>query len=281
MLRIAEADSLEPLYHYQMGFHTPYFFSTDFSAWEKSFSEDVDGQGRHLFKELSVKAAYAEDTLVGFVQYGKTAFGFDDRGEISSDVSYCVIRNLYFDKSRPDAGSLLLEEALNTFAETETVYAFFHYFGMSCFARHGKLFEAHSHIAALLKEKGFETEHENVYYASALTGSEESAVKILPQSMTAADQQYMDFILSGKQVGGCEVHFVSRQVAYLRWIYVNGDLTGKGIGTACMHALRQWLSQKGIARLDTDTALLNLTAQHYYEKNGFIREGITRSFYRR
>ena len=118
----------------------------------------MDGQGRRLFKELSVKAAYAEDTLVGFVQYGKTAFGFDGRGEISSDVSYCVIRNLYFDKSRPDAGSLLLEDALNTFAETETVYAFFHYFGMSCFARHGKLFETHSHIAALLKEKGFETQ---------------------------------------------------------------------------------------------------------------------------
>ena len=47
----------------------------------------------------------------------------------------------------------------------------------------------------------------------------------------------------------------------------------------CLNALKQWLSQQGITRLDTDTAVLNLTAQRYYEKNGFTREGITRSYY--
>ena len=31
---------------------------------------------------------------------------------------------------------------------------------------------------------------------------------------------------------------------------------------------------------DTDTALDNLRAQHYYEKNGFARLAVTRSFYR-
>ena len=61
--------------------------------------------------------------------------------------------------------------------------------------------------------------------------------------------------------------------------YVNENITGKGIGTKCMNALKQWLYQKGIKRLDTDTAISNLTAQHYYEKNGFTREGITRSYY--
>ncbi|MCF2641957.1 hypothetical protein I6E50_05990 [Roseburia hominis] len=47
-----------------------------------------------------------------------------------------------------------------------------------------------------------------------------------------------------------------------------------------MYALKHWLYQKGITRFDTDTAMSNLIARHYYEKNDFIREGITRSYYR-
>ena len=41
----------------------------------------------------------------------------------------------------------------------------------------------------------------------------------------------------------------------------------------------KWLYDKGITRLDTDTALDNHRAQRYYEKNGFVREGITRSYF--
>ena len=39
------------------------------------------------------------------------------------------------------------------------------------------------------------------------------------------------------------------------------------------------LAERGYVRLDTDTALLNEIAQKYYEKNGFKRQGITRSYY--
>lgn len=46
-----------------------------------------------------------------------------------------------------------------------------------------------------------------------------------------------------------------------------------------MKALKQWLYEKGIRRFDTDTAITNTVAQHYYEKNGFVREGVTRSFF--
>lgn len=277
MITITEVHHLEQIYQYQLGFSAPYFFPTDYQSWEKSFSEDVDGEGRTLFKAVSVKAAYEEGRLIGFIQYGKTAFGFDERGEISSDVSHCVIRNLYF--TREDAGQLLLKEALDTFSPQERVYAFFHYFGMSCFARHGKLFEQHAQIEDLLKQNGFEVEHENVYYSSVLEGTEMSEVEILPQALTKGHQQYMDFQLSGSHVGGCEVHFVNDKTAYLRWIYVNDGSTGKGIGTKCMAALKYWLFQKGIRRFDTDTALNNTVAQHFYEKTGFAREGITRSFF--
>lgn len=280
MITITEANNLEQIYRYQMQFASPFFFPVDFPVWEKSFAQDTDGEGRTLFRKLNVKAAFDENELVGFIQYGHTAFGFDDRGEISDKVSYCVIRNLYFSENRPEAGELLVKEALEAFAASDKVYAFFHYFGMSCFARHGKLFEKHGHIEALLKNHGFETEHENVYYASVLTGGEASDVQILPQGMTRGAQQYLEFVLSGTGVGGCEIHYVSATTVYLRWIYVNDNLTGQGIGTKCMEALKLWLHQKGVTRFDTDTALLNTVAQHFYEKNRFTREGITRSYYR-
>lgn len=279
MIKLREVEHLEQIYHYQIGFYSPCFFSTDFHTWKRSFMDDVDGEGRRLFKKLVVKAAYEENELLGFIQYGDTAFGFDDQGELSSDVSCHVIRNLYFNKTSADAGALLLKDAMEAFGPSEKVYAFFHYFGMSCFARHGKLFEHHDHIEALLKKNGFETEHENVYYSSVLKGNDEAEVEIMPHNLTNGNQQYISFMISGDQVGGCEVHYVDDRTAYLRWIYVNGDMTGKGIGTKCMKSLKRWLYQKGATRFDTDTATSNLVAQHYYEKNGFTREGTTRSYY--
>ena len=280
MLKITDDFSLQDIYSFQLGFQTPYFFTGNFDEWKKSLESDTDGEARELFDELYVKAVYDEDVLLGFVQYGKTAFGFDNNGEISSDVSYFVIRNLYFIKDRADAGELLLKEVMNSLGEDKKVYAFFHYFGMSCFARHGKLFESHTHIEALLKDNGFEVEHENVYYSSVLNGNESSEVTITANDLTKGNQQYIDFKIDGNHVGGCEVHYLSESIAYLRWIYVNGDMVGKGIGTKCMTALKGFLYEKGITRFDTDTAIDNIVAQHYYEKNNFIREGITRSYYK-
>ena len=75
----------------------------------------------------------------------------------------------------------------------------------------------------------------------------------MPHDMTRGNQQYIDFLFSGNQVGGCEVHFLDGRITYLRWIYVNENITGRDV--------------------------LNLTAQRYYEKNGFTRVGITRSYY--
>ena len=279
MLNITEASNIKDIYNFQIGFEAPYFFPVDFDSWRKSFTEDIDGEGRALFKDLNTKVIYDNNELIGFVQYGKTAFGFADNGDISSDISYPIIRNLYFNKDRIDAGKMLLNEALESLGNTKRVYAFFHYFGMSCFARHGKLFEKYIHIEALLKENGFELEHENVYYSSVLKGEETSEAVVAPQALTKGNQQYIDFTLEENHVGGCEVHYLDETTAYLRWIYVNGDITGKGIGTKCMNALKIFLYEKGITRFDTDTALNNLVAQHYYEKTAFNREGITKSYY--
>ncbi|MBQ4128251.1 MAG: GNAT family N-acetyltransferase [Ruminococcus sp.] len=280
MLKITDKVDLKDIYDFQLSFKTPYFFSVNFEEWKKSFERDIDGEGRELFNELFVKAVYDNDKLVGFVQYGKTAFGFDNKGEISDEISYPVIRNLFFKEDRADAGELLLNDAMKNLGTDERVYAFFHYFGMSCFARHGKLFENHAHIDSLLKENGFEVEHENVYYSSVLVESENSDVVIKANDLTKGNQQYIDFKIDGNQVGGCEVHYLSDTTAYLRWIYVNGDIVGKGIGTKCMTALKSFLFEKGIRRFDTDTAINNTVAQHYYEKNSFVREGVTRSYFK-
>ncbi|MBE6794634.1 MAG: GNAT family N-acetyltransferase [Ruminococcaceae bacterium] len=280
MLKITDTYNLKDIYDFQLSFKTPYFFDVDFEDWKKSFEEDTDGEGRKLFKELFVKAVYDNGILAGFVQYGKTAFGFNDNGEISSDISYPIIRNLYFREDRADAGKLLLSEAMKNLGTDKQVYAFFHYFGMTCFARHGKLFENHAHIDALLKEQGFEIEHENVYYSFILTESKNSEVTLTAGGLTKGNHQYIEFGIDGNQVGGCEVHYLSDTTAYLRWIYVNGDIVGKGIGTKCMNALKTFLYENSITRFDTDTALDNTVAQHYYEKNGFTREGITRSYFK-
>ena len=47
----------------------------------------------------------------------------------------------------------------------------------------------------------------------------------------------------------------------------------------CMAALKSDLFGRGIRRFDTDTVLANTTAQRFYERNRFKREGITRSYY--
>lgn len=279
MPKIVKYQDLNKIYDYQMSFDSPFFLIQDFEVWRESYIEDVDGNGRKLFKELVTKAVYEENEIVGFIQYGKSAFGFDSEGNISDNMSYNIIRNLYFNDKRVDVGKKLLNEALDAFGCMNKIYAYFHYFGMSCYARHGKLFEGHVHINDFLKANGFEIEHENIYYASFINNHIKSEAIISPKELTRGNQQYIDFYFMDNQVGGCEIHFPSDEAAYLRWIYINENITGKGIGSMCMNGLKQWLYEKGIRRFDTDTAISNNVAQHFYEKNGFERKGITRSYF--
>ena len=80
MLSIEQMDCFEQIYSYQMRFSSPWFFATDFAVWKKSFTDDVDGEGRRLFKELWVKAAYEDHELIGFVQYEKQPLDLTGRG---------------------------------------------------------------------------------------------------------------------------------------------------------------------------------------------------------
>lgn len=273
------------VYDYMKKLTFPFGYATDFNTWENSYLRDVDGQSRTLFSELATIGAYMGNELIGFIQYGKTAFGFGDNGEVTDRVSYPVIRNLYFCEESKEAGEELLDKAIKALSDdTNTIYAFFHYFGMSCYARHGKLFEKFGHIHNLLEKSNFTIEHENVFYSIELRGAEitlanSSGVTLGWHDMTPGRQRYCDFILGKELVGGCEIHFLEQeQIAYLRWIFINENMCSKGIGSECMSVLKADLLNKGIKRFDTDTALTNEAAQHFYEKNCFVREGLTRSY---
>ena len=206
------------IFVYMERFPFPYRYRVGPAMWEKSWLHDVDGDGRPLFRSLISTGAYLHDRLVGFIQYGCTAFGFDDRGEITDRVSYPVIRSFYFDEGQPEAGTALLQEALGVFSETPgRIFAFFHYFGMSCWARHGKLFERYGYIHDLLTRSGFAVEHENVFYSSVLGGAADSAIQLRWHKMTSGGQRYCDFVCENVIAGGCEVHFLEQEdAAYLR-----------------------------------------------------------------
>lgn len=281
-IEIKKVPDTKALYAYMSKMTFPYRYETDQKAWEESYLYDTDGNGRVLFSELETLGGFSEGQLEGFLQYGKTAFGFDGNGELSDGVSYPVIRSFYFSEGQQEVGDCLLKEAVKALSDTtaDRIYAFFHYFGMTCYGRHGKLSEKFPYIHDRLLQNGFRVEHENVFYSTTLYGEEESAVTLNWHGKTPGNQQTCDFILNDAVAGGCEVHFLAQAgTAYLRWIFVKDRLRGKGIGSACMAALKTDLFSRGITRLDTDTARTNTAAQHYYAKNGFVDKGLTRSYY--
>lgn len=232
---------------------------------------------------METKAAYEGDRIVGYIQYGTSAFGFADSGAISNEIHVPVIRMLYFEEQCVEAGRALLECALKKLDTESVLYAFFHYFGMSCYARHGKLFEGYAYIEKLLKEYGFGIEHENVYYSLELTDMyvHEPQIKLEWENVTAGVQQSGRFRCGEDYIGECELHYVSERIAYLRWIYISDSIQHSGFGTRCMEMLKQNLYGRGFRKLDTDTALNNTAAQHFYEKTGFLNRGISRSFYKK
>jgi GNAT superfamily N-acetyltransferase len=216
------------------------------------------------------------------IVYGTTAFGFDDAGEISRDAHYKAIRDLSFDPVSPEVGQALLDGALEDLGEDGCVYAYFHYFGLSGYARHGKLHESQGHIHDLLLKNGFTIEHENVYYSRELSGqdAEDGRITIGWKEMNSGNCREFAASTDGQEFGWGQVHFLPQaDAAYLRWIFLDSSRQHTGLGTAVMQQLFKELHERGIRRFDTDTALDNAAAQGYYEKTGFTNAGITRSYY--
>lgn len=262
--------------------HTsPFHFSVTEAIWMQSVYEDIDSDGRKLFDSIAVQLSPASESCDPMIVYGRTAFGFDEQGEISENVHYHVIRDLAFPADSMDIGQSLLDHALKDFDSDSTVYAFFHYFGMSCCGRHGKLHESQSHIHDLLLKNGFVVEHENIYYSKVLTNPDDTGlIKLIWKEINTGSCREFAAVTDGQEVCWGQVHFLPQgDIAYLRWIYVGDQFQHRGIGTHVMKALFSDLYKMGIRRFDTDTARSNTAAQGYYEKCGFTNEGITRSYF--
>ena len=258
--------------------HIPFYFPTDFHTWRESLLRDTDYSGEPLFKETKTFLLLEGEAIAGFMQLAMTDFVFAPDGTKSKESGYGLIRNLYF---LPDCqkGHLLMACAADYFKYHGVAkpYAFFHYFGMSCYARQGKLHETAYHVEKLLMEYGYAKEHENVYFNRLLTDDFDDDREIVFEY--GGDDASISFRREGRVLGGCKLYFVpNSSICFLRWIWINPELTHQGYGTRCMKKLFFVLKQKGISRLDTDTADSNLGAQGYYRKTGFADMGRMRSY---
>lgn len=274
MIIYKEITNYSELYAFHMNIKAPYIEEVEYGDYLTSLFYDTDSYGNKLFKESFLFGAYLNDELLGFIQFGKTNIGFDENGEISERINYSVIRNLYFEDK--DVGKNLLKKALILFKND--IYAFFHYFGMSCFSRHGKLYEKIHQVEELLLDYGFISNEENVYYSLELNQKEDNEISLELTEKNQYNTQIITFRDCDEFIGQCEIHFVKKELVYLRWIYVEGSKLHKGYGTKCMVKLNNYLYDLGIKKLDTDTALNNENAQRYYERNGFSNLGKTKSY---
>lgn len=272
-------------YYQKIKGSVPYWLDADYELWKESFTADTDYDADKMFRELITYSAECGGETVGFIQFGIPEFLYDCHGEKSNAIRGGIIRNLYFDREY-DIGKDLISLAEAYFEENgvQKRFAFFHAFGMTCNAGHGKLFQKHTHIEKALAQFGYSKEHENVYY-KRLLGKEDCCPDsgITVEYGTANPKGLCDFTVcaEGKKAGaGALVYLPQGDMCYLKWIYIESDWQGKGIASAALKRIFADLAKQGISRIDTDTADGNLIAQQLYRKTGFADMGRTRSYWK-
>lgn len=100
--------------------YAPFHFPTDETVWTQSMFEDTDSDCRVLFTAL-----HTEETAHAMVQYGCTAFGLDENGNISEYIHYPVIRDLAFAPEHAEEGEALLKKAMEYFPASPVYTHFF------------------------------------------------------------------------------------------------------------------------------------------------------------
>lgn len=272
-------------YWNKVGTDIPYFFPVSAQQWQTCLLEDqLDGE--RIFRSLTTYLATENDQVLGFVQYGQPNFAWDEGGQKYYNPPIGVVRHLYYEKDRNDVGEALLARANDDLACFAQRYAFYHIFGMSCNAYHGKLHHSQSHVEQLLQAYDFNIEHENIYYVfdmkrivpeenarlsfSGALGSGGTAFEIRMNTEVAGTAQvrYLDMLTDGQ----------TRDTVYLSWIGVGEKYRGQRIGTEFLKLVVQFLLDKQYRYLHTDTANSNIRAQQFYEKLGFQNKGYTRNY---
>lgn len=283
-------DNVMILFKYwkELGKSIPYFYETTYEAFVSSIFFDKFNNLETL-KVNFVKAALDGDRVVGFIQYGIPSFHYTETGELLNDPDIGVIRNLYFDREQSDMGNKLIDTALEYFKinDYDNLYAFYHAMGMSCNGNHGKLHEDFSYIAKLLFAKDFQIEHENVYYTIDM--KEKNLNQKFSFTMKVFDQadglQRLDLMDGEETLGNAQIKYLNNYTGitdedkvYLVWIGIKQTRKRMGIGSNFIEQIMNYCLAKGYRYMHTDTALNNIDAQKFYERNEFINHGITRSY---
>lgn len=262
----------------------PYWFDVSYETWYESMFQDTDYESADFFHELVTYVAYSDAEIVGFIQFGIPNYIYEQSGEKNYDVKSGIIRNLYFSDENMECGNGLVRIAEQYFKEqrVQKKFAFFHAFGMTCNAGHGKLYCSQLQIEQVLQNYGYVKEHENVYYKKILKPVEITTEKDMEIRYSAINEKGLcgfSIYVGDTYVGAGEIVYLPQgTIAYLKWIYIEKDFQRKGYASKALNLLFANLYQKGIARFDTDTADSNFVAQKLYEKNGFENMGRTRSY---
>jgi GNAT superfamily N-acetyltransferase len=273
-------------YWRRAGAGAPFFFDVSEERWHRCLVRD-EREGERMFKRVETYLAVEGDAVLGFVQYGEPNFAWDTHGRKVYQPHVGVIRQLYFERERPDAGRALMRQADTFLACFRRSYAFFHALGMSCTAYHGKLHSSLWHVEPVLSRLGFDVEHENVYYSLDLRKVEGSGDGVQLERARHPEGESFRAHLDGQEIGSARVMFLDRltggrtlDTAYLTWIGVDERYRGLGLGARLLRALARRLRSRGTIYLHADTASDNLIAQRFYEGRGFDNKGSTRSYVR-
>ncbi|SKC81927.1 GNAT family N-acetyltransferase [Maledivibacter halophilus] len=267
----------------------PYFYRTTYKLFIKSLFDDTY-EGRTVFRTNNVFGIQEDGQVKGVIQYDIPTFHFTEVGKITKDINIGVILNLYYEETRIDIGRVLLDLSLDFFKENniKDIYAFYHAMGMSCNGNHGKLHEEYNYVGKLLCEEGFEIEHENIYYICDMKEKKLEYQNNRDIRVSELEDNKQKFILydeDNKALGSAEIKYIDnltgsseKDIIYLVWIDIDKKVKGKGLGTEFLNHIIQYCLKKGYRYLHTDTALNNKIAQKFYIRNGFIDNGITRSY---
>ena len=260
----------------------PFYFPVDYETWYQCMFHDCTEEGTSLFRELETCLLFGNGVLNGFAQYGITSFAFGETGK-DFGKHYAVIRNMHYTKDCKTA-SELINTAIEYFnsKDIKEINAFFHYFGMSCYARHGKLHSSMFHMEDLLTKNSFIKEHENVYFSLDLfcKNYEDFQEIDIEEQLPKRNNRNYKFIYNGTQIGYCSLLLLQNGISYMTDLEIFDEYRHQGLGFKSMNNLFGILQNMNYQKIDLDTIDSNFVAQNFYAKLRFVKKGITRSYVR-
>lgn len=88
-------------------------------------------------------------------------------------------------------------------------------------------------------------------------------------------------LYKGVKIGQSKLlNFDKIKLVYMKTIWVDSEYSNKGLGSKFIKLICENLAGEGYIRMDLDTAKNNIIGQKFYDKNGFVYKGITRSYIR-